>query len=310
VEGETLAERLRRTGSLPVSETLRIFEQALLGIEHIHRAGVVHRDLKPSNIFITRDERVKLMDFGIAKLVDAADAGPQGAMVGTLLYISPEQINGRETDCRSDVYTIGISLFETLTGRLPFERHSDYALMHAHVQEAPPRPKQFHRRIPPALEWVMLKAIEKQPERRFQSAAELRVALLQLGLIERRHRANRPASAQATAVDSYAVQQELMRYRLIPRNRLLRGIGVDLALVGVALGLVLLLGLWPTASTNPPVPEPVAKAEGKKPAVKTVARAPTPAPAPATKPPKRPAPATVAKPAVDKYDTLRSVWSE
>lgn len=309
VEGETLAERLRRAGSLPVSEALRIFEQALLGVEHIHQMGVVHRDLKPSNIFITSDERVKLMDFGVARLTDTADCCAQGAMVGTLLYISPEQINGRETDCRSDVYTMGISLFETLTGRLPFERRSDYALMHAHVQETPPRPKQYHRRIPPALESVMLKAIEKRPERRFQTAAEFRVALLKLGLIERRHRANRPAAAHTTAVDSAAAPQQHTRHRKLPRNHLLGGVGVDLFLVGVALCLVLLLGLWPGQSANPPAPSPALSADGKTVAPKSAARAAAPAPVP-PKPAKRPPAPISAKPATDKYDALRNAWSE
>jgi eukaryotic-like serine/threonine-protein kinase len=148
VEGETLESRLRHYGPLSVPEAVRVFEQAMRGVEHIHQMGVVHRDLKPSNIFIKRDGGIKLMDFGIARLMDNHDPSQKGAMVGTLLYISPEQINGRETDGRSDVYTLGISLFEAVTGRLPFERRTDYALMHAHVQENPPSPKEFQRRLP------------------------------------------------------------------------------------------------------------------------------------------------------------------
>lgn len=309
VAGETLAERLRRVGPLPVSEALRLFEQALLGVEHIHRSGVVHRDLKPSNIFITSDERVKLMDFGVARLTDAPDGWTQGAMVGTLLYISPEQINGRETDARSDVYTMGISLFETLTGRLPFERRSDYALMHAHVQETPPRPKQFHRRIPPALEWVVLKAIEKQPERRFQSAAEFRMALLKLGLIERRHRAGRLTGARGATVEACAAEPQPIGYRLIARKRLLHGVGVDLFLVGLALCLVLLLGLWPSAPSVSPAPPRALSANTKTSPPKTQARV-APPPAPAPKPAKRPSPAPAATAPADKYDALRSAWSE
>jgi serine/threonine protein kinase len=115
-------------------------------------------------------------------------------MVGTLLYIAPEQINGRGTDFRSDIYTLGISLFEAVTGRLPFERRTDYALMHAHVQEAPPRPKQFQRSLPPELEWVILKAIEKNPDRRFQSAAQFRDALLTLTSRYRAQRRSLPDS--------------------------------------------------------------------------------------------------------------------
>jgi serine/threonine-protein kinase len=186
VEGETLENRLRHYGPMSVSEAIRIFDQALRGVEHIHQMGVVHRDLKPSNIFITRDGAIKLMDFGVARLMDNHDPSQNGTMVGTLLYISPEQINGRETDYRSDIYTLGVSLFEAVTGRLPFERRSDYALMHAHVQENPPSPKEFQRRLPRELESVILKAIEKDPNRRFQTAAEFRTTLLGLGLVDRR----------------------------------------------------------------------------------------------------------------------------
>ncbi|MCR4302034.1 MAG: serine/threonine protein kinase [Sulfuricaulis sp.] len=187
VEGETLESRLRHYGPLSVAEAVRVFDQAMRGVEHIHQMGVVHRDLKPSNIFIKRDGGIKLMDFGIARLLDNHDPSQSGAMVGTLLYISPEQINGRETDGRSDVYTLGISLFEAVTGRLPFERRTDYALMHAHVQENPPSPKEFQRRLPADLESVILKAIAKEPNRRYQTVAGFRSALLSLGLVERRH---------------------------------------------------------------------------------------------------------------------------
>src|SRR3990172_1028632 len=96
VEGETLENRLRHYGPLSVSEAIRVFDQALRGVEHIHQMGVVHRDLKPSNIFITRDGAIKLMDFGVARLMDSHDPSQNGIMVGTLLYISPEQINSPE----------------------------------------------------------------------------------------------------------------------------------------------------------------------------------------------------------------------
>lgn len=308
VEGETLAERLRREGPLSISATLQIFEQALLGVEHIHRMGVVHRDLKPSNIFITRDDQVKLVDFGVAKLMDVPDHSPQGAMVGTLLYISPEQINGRETDYRSDVYTLGISLFEALTGRLPFERRTDYALMHAHVQETPPRPKQYDRRIPRALEWVILKAIEKSQERRFQSAAEFRVALLRLGLIERRHRLTRSSSASNDLPDPCAPPSELVGANTRSRRRLALGITVDLLLVGVALGLGLVLGMRPSAPPPEPTipvassPKPPAPAlAATKPAVVRTPPAPRPIPAKHT---------SVAQPTADKYETLRQAWGD
>lgn len=247
VEGETLEQRIKRRGPLPLPEALRIFDLALQGVSHIHQMGVVHRDLKPSNIFLAKDEQVKIMDFGVAKLMDGHDMHQTAAMVGTLLYISPEQINGRDTDFRTDIYTLGISLFEAVTGRLPFERRTDYALMHAHVQETPPRPQTFLRQIQPALEWVILKAIEKEPERRFRSTDEFRAALIGQGLVERRRGrgATQSAPAKHSLPDMTLLHQELMRYRLTPPNRLLGGLALDVALVAGVVMLVATLGLYP-----------------------------------------------------------------
>src|SRR3972149_293190 len=210
VEGETLASR--------------------------RRMGVVPRDLKPGNIFITRDGEIKLMDFGIARLMDNHDPSQNGAMVGTLLYISPEQINGRETDCRSDIYTLGISLFETVTGRLPFERRTDYALMHAHVQENPPSPKEFQRRLPPDLESVILKAMAKDPNRRFQTMAEFRTALLELGLMERRE------SAVVTALSG---MRRTRRSTENSQHSIWGGAWLDFSMVAATFLLALTLGLFP-----------------------------------------------------------------
>ena len=245
VEGETLESRLRHYGPLSVPEAMRVFEQAMRGVEHIHRMGVVHRDLKPSNIFITRDGEIKLMDFGIARLMDNHDPSQNGAMVGTLLYISPEQINGRETDCRSDVYTLGISLFEAVTGRLPFERRTDYGLMHAHVQENPPSPKEFQRRLPRELVSVILKAIAKDPNRRFQTVTEFRTALLELGLIERRQSA-----------DAGTISGAHRKHRSTENSshRIWGGVWMDFSMVAAAFLLALILGLFPVhlgPSRNP-----------------------------------------------------------
>ncbi|MCR4345620.1 MAG: serine/threonine protein kinase [Sulfuricaulis sp.] len=245
VEGETLESRLRHYGPLSVPEAMRVFEQAMRGVEHIHRMGVVHRDLKPSNIFITRDGEIKLMDFGIARLMDNHDPSQNGAMVGTLLYISPEQINGRETDCRSDVYTLGISLFEAVTGRLPFERRTDYGLMHAHVQENPPSPKEFQRRLPRELVSVILKAIAKDPNRRFQSVTEFRTALQELGLVERRQ------SADAGIISG---THHKHRSTENSSHRIWGGVWMDFSMVSAVFLLALILGFFPVhlgPSRNP-----------------------------------------------------------
>lgn len=309
VEGQTIAQMLRAQGPLPMARAVRYFEQALRGIEHMHRHGVVHRDLKPSNIFITADEQVKLMDFGVARIIDQNDTAQNGTMVGTLLYISPEQINGRETDFRSDVYTLGVSLFETITGRLPFERRSDYALMHAHVQEQPPRPNLYQHRVPPALEWVILKAIEKDPTRRFQSASEFRAALLRIGVLERRDREGDSTGLRHLLPGTDQLRQEFKRYRLLPRSRLFGGLAFDIALVVLAAGLAFsLLGIPPFKSNaGEKTSRPAVKAATQspaKPVAHPVARDTVARPAPAA------APAPIPKPTAAPYQQLRQAWGD
>jgi eukaryotic-like serine/threonine-protein kinase len=299
VEGETLESRLRHYGPLSIPDAVRVFEQAMRGVEHIHRAGVVHRDLKPSNIFITREGEIKLMDFGIARLTDDRDTSQNGAMVGTLLYISPEQINGRETDCRSDIYTLGISLFETVTGRLPFERRTDYALMHAHVQENPPSPKEFQRRLPREMEAVILKAIAKDPNRRYQSMAEFRAALLDLGLVERR---------QPSFTGAVSPGRRKRRAGEQAGRRIWGGNWLDMSMVTAALLLAMALGLFPVhlGPANDPAGDALrgqtSAPESSPPAGKATASAPAEKPvAPVRRNP---------VPAKDKYETLRQAWGD
>lgn len=143
IEGQTLAQLTRNHGVLPIDEALWIFEQALHSVERTHAVDIVHRDLKPANIFIAHDRRVKIMDFCLAKMQDQRHHSLSGATLGTLLYTSPEQVNGKDADLRSDIYTLEMSLFEALTGRLPFQHNSDYAPMNAHLKEAPPNPARF-----------------------------------------------------------------------------------------------------------------------------------------------------------------------
>lgn len=182
VEGETLAQRLHKQGRLNFSSSIWVFEQVLLGVDRAHRMGVVHRDLKPGNIFITTGNEVKLMDFGVARMVDNKGLTMAGSMVGTLTYISPEQINGKEADFRSDIYTLGITLYEAVTGRPPFEYRTDFELMSAHLTEQPPRPSILQPDVPEELETVILRAIEKDPDKRHQTAREFRNALLRVGM--------------------------------------------------------------------------------------------------------------------------------
>ena len=289
VEGRTLHERIRSEGPLEPDQALRIFEQALSGVTFAHHMGIVHRDLKPDNIFITHKNEVKIMDFGVAKILDNKEPTRSRSMVGTLLYISPEQINGRDADVRSDIYTIGISLFETVTGRLPFERRTDYGLMHAHILEEPPRPRQLKRDLPKALEKVILTAIEKEPGKRFQSASEFREALIR--------QSQRFGLVLPEAGGNLASAQPLqLGERLASRNRVLGGIGFDVFLIAAVAFLALTLGLYPTQQRPQDEVEPVTRL-----AKKNQATLATPL---AHKTPQQ----DKTPPARDRYDSLRKAW--
>jgi serine/threonine-protein kinase len=182
VEGETLAERLKRSQApMPINEAMEIFRQALAGLGHAHSQGVIHRDIKPSNFMLTRGGVTKLTDFGIARAVGAGQLTRSGIVLGTPAYMSPEQIQGLKVDARADIYSMGITLYEMLAGRVPFERakdsENDFAVLAAHIDEQPPPPSRFAPSIAPFVESAILKALAKQREERFSSCEEFGAAL-------------------------------------------------------------------------------------------------------------------------------------
>jgi len=182
VPGEDLKSFIRRSRQLAVGTAAGIARQICEGLSEAHRLGVIHRDLKPSNIMIDKAGNVRIMDFGIARSLEAKGITGAGMMIGTPEYMAPEQVDGKAADQRSDLYSLGIILFEMLTGRLPFEGETPLSVAVKQKSEKPPDPRAISPQIPDSLSRLILKCLEKSPDRRFQSADEV---LAELGRIEK-----------------------------------------------------------------------------------------------------------------------------
>ena len=180
VEGTTLAQRLE-LGPLPLAEALSTFSQILAGLACTHALGVVHRDINPSNIILLPDGRVKLAGFAMAKATTDPQLTQPGTMMGSLHYISPEQVKAvNELDVRTDIYSLGVVLYEAVTGRKPFEHKSQFDVMLAHVSDVPASPSVLNPALPAELSEIILRAMAKDPLSRFQAADEFRARIDQL----------------------------------------------------------------------------------------------------------------------------------
>jgi serine/threonine protein kinase len=180
IDGESLEQLIQRRGPIPAHEAIPIFKQALRGVAAAHRAGIIHRDLKPGNLMITRDEAVKVMDFGIAKRQGATGATKvSSTSIGSPLYMAPEQILGRAVDCRTDVYALGITLYELLSGQRPFNTRgkAEYLVLDAHVNDLPEPPTVYRYGIPQPIVDAVMRSLAKDPDARFQSADDFMRAL-------------------------------------------------------------------------------------------------------------------------------------
>jgi serine/threonine protein kinase len=177
LEGETFDQMIRRRGVIPAEEAVPLFRQALLGIGFAHRMGIVHRDIKPSNIMLTKSGIVKVMDFGIAKVLGGQRMTRTGTRMGTVAYMSPEQIRNMPVDIRSDIYSLGATLYEMFTAHLPFESESDFQVMSDHVNTPPTPPTRYYPYIAPGFEQCVMKALSKDPNQRFQTVEEFGAGL-------------------------------------------------------------------------------------------------------------------------------------
>ena len=184
LEGVTLKDLIRSKGALPLGVGLRIAKQACQGLEAAHVQGVVHRDIKPQNMLILPETgELKIMDFGIARVseVQRGDSDPSLTMAGTVMgtpdYMSPEQASGTPADFRSDIYSLGVVLFEMFTGQLPFTGEKVMTVILGHIQKPPPQPRRLNARIPMDLEAIILKCLEKSPKKRYQNVGDVLAAL-------------------------------------------------------------------------------------------------------------------------------------
>jgi serine/threonine protein phosphatase PrpC len=228
LEGQTLSELLKNVRPLPEPDAVKIASRICEALEYMHRKGVVHRDLKPQNIMLCNDGTIRIMDFGIAKAQRARRLTFVGftPAMGTPDYMAPEQVRGSRGDERTDIYSLGAILYEMATGEPPFGGDSAYVIMNARVTGDPAAPRKINLKLTPVLEEIILHAMERDPKRRYQSAAEMKAELDDYEKVEMTHRCSRLQAPQVWK----------SRFRLLPMI-------IGFVLLQVVLFLVLLLYL-------------------------------------------------------------------
>jgi serine/threonine-protein kinase len=232
VEGETLKQRIERMGKLPLDEAAAYAIEVGRGLQAAHTRRLVHRDVKPQNVLIDADGRAKVTDFGIARELEADGLTATGRVLGTTDYVSPEQAMGHEVDARSDIYSLGVLLWEMLTGDVPFKAETVVGVAMKHVNERMPNVQKRRPEVSSALAAVIERATEKKPEKRYPDLAAM-LADLERALDVEVARAGRSTGEATTVLDSVS-----QRHRLVTPRRVSIA-GVLLVLAGTAAALII-----------------------------------------------------------------------
>lgn len=266
VRGETLDQLLERCGPLALEHAVSIVERLLGALEHAHRAGIVHRDLKPANVMVTLHGGVKIMDFGVARVIGADNGTKDGFLIGTPSYMSPEQVLGHDVDGRADLYSVGVMFYRLLTGALPFMADTIIAMAEKQVFDKPPPLDLYRQGLPEWCEAIVRRALAKSPADRFQTAEEFRAELARgMGTLTSGHVVSKAVAASSpqepqTQALAGAPTVVLRKRRFVPHGLLL----TTAALAVCVLAMFVHLQTATPAPTVPPnpVPELIAVAAG------------------------------------------------